>query len=165
MKKAILTAFLSMMFLAGMTQSEIPVWKMTDYQHYVQSDSGKILVINFWATFCKPCIAEIPGFTEVVNTYKDQGVTLLLVSLDMPSFYPAKILRFVKEHSFTAPVVWLDETDADYFCPLVDKRWSGSIPATLILNQRTGYRKFMEGEMEKAEFETEIRKAITGTPE
>lgn len=139
---------------------EIPTWKITDVEQYISTQKEEVLVINFWATFCKPCVAELPSFIKITDQYKDQHVKLLLVSLDLPAFYPSKIAAFAKKHEFNAPIVWLDETNADYFCPKMDKSWSGSIPATLLINTKTGYRKFFEDEMNAATFEKELKKAI-----
>ncbi|HMJ46361.1 MAG TPA: TlpA disulfide reductase family protein [Ferruginibacter sp.] len=142
-----------------MSQS-IPKWKITDVENYITTKKDQVLVINFWATFCKPCVAEIPSFIKITNQYKKEGVKLLLVSLDLPTYYPAKIASFAKKRKFNSSIVWLNETNADYFCPRVDPKWSGSIPSTLIVNTKTGYRKFIEEEMEAAEFEKELKKAI-----
>lgn len=139
---------------------DIPAWKITDLEKNTGKPGEEVLVINFWATFCKPCVAEIPHFIRITNNYRDRGVKLLLVSLDMKSQYPGKIRSFVKKHRFTAPVFWLDETNADYFCPKVDTSWSGSIPATLIVNKRTGYRKFYEEEMSGPDLEKALQEAI-----
>ncbi|MBL7693351.1 MAG: hypothetical protein JNK91_00825, partial [Ferruginibacter sp.] len=84
--------------------------------------------------------------------------------LDLPSYYPAKIAAFAKKNKYTAKIVWLNETNADHFCPMIDKSWSGAIPATIVVNNKKGYRKFMEAEMSKADFETIIQEAITQDP-
>lgn len=139
---------------------DIPKWKATDIDKYLQQNSNKVLVINMWATFCKPCVAEIPAFIQLAEQYKSKAVELLLVSLDLPSHYPKKIASFVKKNKFTEPMVWLDETNADYFCPLLDPKWSGSIPATLIVYPKTGYRKFFEEEMDADLLEKEIIAAL-----
>ena len=118
------------------------------------------VVINFWATYCVPCIKEIPYFQEVVKKYKDRGVKLLLVSLDFKESYPEKISKFADKREFKAPIVWLDETNADYFCPKIDDKWSGVMPATLFINNKKGHRSFFEEEMPKEKFEDEIRKII-----
>jgi thiol-disulfide isomerase/thioredoxin len=141
-------------------QQKIAKWKITDVEKYMQAKNGEVLVINFWATFCKPCVAEIPSFIKISDQYKDQKVKLLLVSLDLPSYYPAKVVSFARKHDFNTNIVWLSETNADYFCPKIDKSWSGSIPATLILNPSTGYRKFFEEEISAEIFEKELRIAI-----
>lgn len=141
---------------------QIPKWKVTDFEKYVAASKDEVLVINFWATFCKPCVAEIPSFIAVTEKYKADKVKLMLVSLDLKSEYPSKIAAFAKKHRFNTNIAWLDETNADYFCPKVDAKWSGSIPATLIINTKTSYHKFFEEEMTKEEFEKELKMAIGG---
>jgi hypothetical protein len=74
-------------------------------------------------------------------------VELLLVSLDLPDYYPAKIESFATKQKFTAPIMWLNENNADVFCPVIDKKWSGAIPASLFVNNATGYRKFIEAQV------------------
>ncbi len=160
MKGLVLAMIMSGFVLSTNAQQKIANWKITDVEKYMDAKNGEVLVINFWATFCKPCVAEIPSFIKISEQYKDQKVKLLLVSLDLPSYYPVKVASFAKKHNFNTPIVWLSETNADYFCPKIDKSWSGSIPATLILNPSTGYRKFFEEEISAENFETELRKAI-----
>ena len=94
---------------------EIPKWKIGDVDKYIASKPGEVVIINFWATFCKPCVAEIPYFIELSNQYKDKKVSLMLISLDLPSQYPVKIRKFASKHGFNTPISWLDETNADYF--------------------------------------------------
>ena len=137
----------------------IPKWKITDLQEYI-AKSDTPVIVNFWATYCVPCIKEIPYFQEVVKQYEEKGVKLLLVSLDFRESFPDKISSFADKRKFTSPIVWLDETDADYFCPKVDSTWSGVMPATLFINNKKGHRSFFEEEMSKEEFESEIRKIV-----
>ncbi len=140
-------------------QRSIPSWKVTNLEKYIDN-TDSILIINFWATFCKPCIEELPYIQSTSAKFKDKGVSLLLVSLDLPDAYPAAINNFVSSTGYTAPIVWLDETNADYFCPKVDKAWTGGIPATLFVNKKKGYRKLVEEQMNRESFETELLKAL-----
>lgn len=137
----------------------IPKWKISDLEEYI-AKSDTPVIVNFWATYCVPCIKEIPYFQEVVRQYEEKGVKLLLVSLDFRESFPDKISSFADKRKFTSPIVWLDETDADYFCPKVDSTWSGVMPATLFINNKKGHRSFFEEEMSKEEFESEIRKIV-----
>jgi hypothetical protein len=82
----------------------------------------------------------------------------LLVSLDFTYSFPGKIAAFAKKRNFTAPIVWLDETNADYFCPKLDPKWSGAIPATLFVNNKTGYRSFVEEQIKEEDFEKGLGK-------
>ena len=150
-----------LMLLGGINAQDIKKWKITDVEQYITESKDEVLVINFWATFCKPCVAEIPFFISTVEKYKSSKVALLLVSLDLPSFYPTKIAAFAKKNNFRASIAWLDETNADYFCPRVDSAWSGSIPATLVINKKTGFRKFAEEEMSQESFEAIIKQALS----
>ncbi len=129
--------------------------KVTDLEKMV-AESKTPLIINFWATWCMPCIEEIPYFLEEAKKHEKDSVKLLLVSLDFEEQYPDKLAAFVKRRKYTAPVLWLDETNADYFCPKVDPKWSGAIPATLFINKQTGYRKFHEEQLSHEELKKEI---------
>ncbi|WP_462255127.1 redoxin domain-containing protein [Ferruginibacter sp.] len=157
-KAAIVIAFFC--FAIAAEAQQIPILKMADVVKNFSNKNDTVYVINFWATFCKPCVAEIPGFIKITDKYKNQKVKLLLVSLDLPSFYPKKIASFAAKNNFKTNIAWLDETDADYFCPMIDEKWSGAIPATIIVNTKKGYKKFFEAELNGEEFEMELKKAM-----
>lgn len=148
----VVIALFAMQCLAA---QEIKSIKITDLEKTIV-ESKTPMVINFWATYCKPCVAEIPYFQEEVRKQKASGVQLVLVSLDLKSYYPKKIRSFAASRKFTAPILWLNETDADYFCPKVDPKWSGVIPATLFINNKTGYRKFYEDTLSREALKKEI---------
>ena len=138
---------------------EIRKIKITDLEKTI-NESKTPLIVNFWATFCIPCIEEIPYFQKSVKKHERDGVKLLLVSLDLKEDYN-KIKSFAQKRKFTAEKVWLNETDADYFCPRIDSAWSGALPATLFVNNKTGYRKFYEEQIKEDKLEKEIM-AILG---
>ncbi|MEO5889315.1 MAG: TlpA disulfide reductase family protein [Ferruginibacter sp.] len=158
-----LSLFIVILFACSITSAQtVPSWKISDVSDYYSKKSDSVYVVSFWATFCKPCVAEIPYLQTITKKYEGQKAKLLLVSLDLPIFYPNKILSFAKRNNFTADIVWLNESDADHFCPVIDKKWSGSMPATLFANAATGYRKFIESPMTAEEFENELKMAIAG---
>jgi thiol-disulfide isomerase/thioredoxin len=158
MKRICLVIIIACIYINGYSQ-EIAKWKITDIENLMEK-SDSILVINFWATFCVPCIEEIPDLIKFSNKYKKQKVKLYLVSLDFSENYPAKIKKFVAKKKYNASVAWLNETNADYFCPKIAETWSGAIPATLIVNKKSGYRKFYEEKLSAPEIENAIQKAI-----
>jgi thiol-disulfide isomerase/thioredoxin len=104
-----------LLFGWSVSQAQGPVQKIriTELQDYI-SKSDHPLIVNFWATFCVPCNKEIPYFQSTVARYKDQGVELILVSLDLPDYFPGKISDFVRKQGYTSKILWLNETDADY---------------------------------------------------
>jgi thiol-disulfide isomerase/thioredoxin len=143
-----------MCFQLGEAQ-QVKSVKVTEIEKMI-AESKTPLIVNFWATYCKPCIAEMPHFEKMAAKYKDQGLTIVFVSLDMQDDYPAKVDSFVQKRKLQNRVVWLNETNADYFCPKVDPKWSGAIPATLLVNAKKGYRRFFEEELTEQELEKEI---------
>lgn len=128
-------------------------------QHYKKAKG--ILVVNFWSTWCKPCIDEIPYFISVANAMKADSVQLLLVSQDTKELYQTGALKkYLQQKGWKLPVVWLNETNADYYCPLVDATWSGAIPATIIIRPSTGYYQFYEESLSAEALQTAIKKAL-----
>ncbi len=151
MKKSIF--FLAIFFLSIVASGQgIKEMKIADLEAYIQK-SEKPLVINFWATFCRPCVEEIPYFLQTIKAKYKGEVELVLVSLDLPDYYPKRISSFVASNNFPAPIIWLNETDADYFCPRIDEKWSGAIPATLMVNNKKNYRKFYEQQLTRSELQ------------
>lgn len=154
--------FLSAVFfiITGEVHAQtIPSYKIDQLDSLIKN-SKQPMIINFWATFCIPCIEEIPFFIQKTKEFEDQNVSLLLVSLDMEDYYPARITNFASKHNFSAPLAWLNETDADLFCPRIDESWSGAIPATLFVNNATGYRKFFEDQLSEQQLEKEIHSML-----
>ncbi len=152
--------FFSLMVLhTNSFEQEIKKMKIDELKNYIEK-SDHPLIINFWATYCVPCIHEIPYFQTDAEKYKNDGVELMLVSLDLPDYYPARISSFVKKENFSASIVWLNETNADYFCPKIDKQWTGGIPSTLFINNKTHYRKFFERQLTEPQVEENIKALI-----
>ena len=150
-------AVLVMLAWSAAAAAQVEKIKITDLEK-VMSESTQPLIINFWATWCKPCVEEIPYFLEEQDDHKKDSLRLILVSLDGDDQFPAALNKFVVKRKYErAKLFWLDETNADYFCPKVDEKWSGAIPATLFLNNKTGYRKFFEEQIPHKQLKEELK--------
>ncbi len=129
--------------------------KVTEVEEYIKNSDHPI-VLNCWATWCAPCVAEIPDFMATIKKYSEQKVELVLISLDFPSSYPNKIAGVIKNRNFEATFLWLNETNADYFCPRIDPKWDGTLPSTLFVDPKTGYRKFFGRPMTDRQIDLEV---------
>ncbi len=143
------------------TGQEVQKIKGVELEKIIQESRGPV-IINFWATWCKPCVEELTYFLEELKDHRKDSLRLLLVSLDYEDLFPVELTKFAKKRNYDkAELFWLDETNADYFCPMVDPKWSGAIPATLFINNTTGRRKFLEGQLSHKDLKNQIAKLIS----
>ena len=118
----------------------------------------KTYVINFWATWCAPCVKELPYFEEVNKQSEDNNTEVILVSLDFPSQIESKLKPYLKKNKIKSRVILLDDSKINTWVPKVSERWDGGIPATLIVN--TSNYNFYPKPFEKEELFAEIKKVI-----
>ena len=137
---------------------KLEIYDFNGFENFLNQEDDKVHVINFWATWCKPCVKELPHFEAVNKKYKDKGVEVLLVSLDFPKQYDKKLKPFIVKHNLKSRILVLDDADMNTWIPKVDKDWSGSIPATLIYNKNK--RQFYNKPFTYDELENEIKKFL-----
>ncbi|MDT3402391.1 TlpA disulfide reductase family protein [Mucilaginibacter terrae] len=109
------------------------------------SNPDTVYLVNFWATWCKPCIAELPHFEKLQAAYKNQPLKVLLVSMDFESKFP-DVIKFAKTRGLRSEVYLAVRKNDQELIDAIDKEWSGALPGTLIVNGKKGIRKFQEQE-------------------
>jgi len=132
-----------------------PLIKLVELQRRIDAPSEQIKVINFWATWCAPCIKELPLFEKLQEQRKAVAVTLVSMDIDLDPD-PQKVHRYVERKKIKSEVVILDERNPDSWIDKIDKKWSGALPATLVVNTKTGKRKFIEKELHEGDLEALI---------
>ena len=118
----------------------------------------KTYVINFWATWCSPCVKELPYFEEVNKQSEYKNTEVNLVSLDFPSQIETKLKPYLKRNKIKSKVILLDDSKMNTWVPKVSEQWDGGIPATLIVNA-SNYN-FYPKPFKKEELFTEINKVL-----
>jgi thiol-disulfide isomerase/thioredoxin len=110
------------------------VIKYEDYQKLINKNDQVLYVVNFWATWCSPCVKELPEFMEVNRQFSiNKNFKMILVSLDNVRELESGLYPFMKENQIRPDVYLLDDIKRmNYWIPLIEKEWTGSIPATLI---------------------------------
>ena len=127
------------------------VVKFDRLERILNSKATDIQVINFWATWCAPCVKELPFF-QTLHDHHDPSLKITLVSLDFADKI-SNVNSFIRRKKLTPGVLLLDEPDYNSWIDRVDSHWSGAIPATLIINSATGERKFLEKALKEGELE------------
>lgn len=137
--------------------SEISVktYNFDEIQPLLNKENDTVYVINFWATWCAPCVAEIPYFEKLGEKHSNRNLKILMVSLDFPNHLKSRLIPFIEKNKLKNEVVLLNDPDANRWIPLVDKDWSGVIPATLIYNKNK--RVFIPTELSFEELETAVK--------
>ena len=114
------------------SQASIPVMTFDELAPIFQVENDTTYVINFWATWCKPCVAELPYFIELHKKHKAEKFKMIFVSLDFPKQIEKKLIPFLGKNPLPGPVLVLDDPDANAWIPRVHPDWSGAIPATYV---------------------------------
>ncbi|PRP67165.1 hypothetical protein BST86_08665 [Nonlabens agnitus] len=120
-----------------------------------QPATDKVQVINFWATWCLPCVEELPAFVAIDDNEK---VEVILISLDDVENVEELVNPFLQENNITATVKLLDDPYAAEWIPMVDQHWDGAIPATLI--QKGSKKMFYNTSFTATELEEEVNKFL-----
>ena len=116
---------------------------------------NKTYVVNFWATWCAPCVKELPAFEKLNKEYAAKGVSVLLVSLDFSKQVKRRLIPFIAKKKLQSKVVLLDNGKDDSWIKAIDSTWTGAIPATLIFNKTS--RKFYEQSFDYESLEIELQ--------
>jgi thiol-disulfide isomerase/thioredoxin len=139
--KKILLIFLIMVSLSpSLRAQEIPVLSFEQLAPMLQTQSDTVYMVNFWATWCLPCVEEMPDLLKFAADNKNNKFRLLLVSLDMPNQLESRVRPFVKRFSISEKVVLLDDPDANKWIDRVSPDWSGALPGTLLFSR--DFRQF-----------------------
>ena len=137
---------------------DLEIYDYDGLEPLINKKDDKVHVVNFWATWCAPCIKELPYFELINENYKKDGVDVLLVSLDFPKDYDIKLKTYIIKKNIKSKVVALDDTDMNRWVAMVNDTWSGALPATIIY--KGDRRKFYEKSFTQEELETELKQFL-----
>ena len=121
--------------------AQVKLIKLSSLENRIKVGGDTTYVINFWATWCKPCVKELPAFEKLKSAIANKPVKVLLVSTDLKSKVESSVKQFITAHNLTGEIYVLDETPGS-FAEKVSANWSGALPATLIVNTKKGRREF-----------------------
>ena len=158
--KNLLPFGLAWLLATAASAQNVAVIRFPALQQRLARPSDTTYVVNFWATWCAPCVKELPNFEQIRTAYAGKKVKVLLVSLDYASQLNKKIKPFVQQRGLKSEVLVLNEPDPNDWLAQVDAKWSGALPFTLIFNNKTKQRATFERELTKAELTTALHKFL-----
>lgn len=133
----------------------IPSYDFKTFKPFLEHNNDTTYVVNFWATWCQPCVAELPHFERIDSESKNQKIKVILVSLDMKKQVESNLIPFIQKKNLQSQVIHLSDPDANAWISQVDSTWSGAIPATVIYNKNK--RKFYEQSFTYDALQNEIK--------
>lgn len=143
MKKLFIILTLGML-ASGLTAQQIPVYdSFQEYSHLLNKENDTTYVVNYWATYCAPCVKEMPVFRKIEQEYTGKPVKIILTSMDFGGNVLDRVRSFMQRHQIRSHVVVLDDPHTNSWIDKVSPQWSGALPGTLIYNKHS--RKFHEG--------------------
>lgn len=134
-----LLLFIPLFFLlSGCTPEEKPLYvtydTFDDIEHLLSTQSDSTYVVNFWATWCQPCIEELPFFEQLNDEFGKEKLKVILVSLDFEKDIEPRLIPFLEEHQLQSDVALLLDGKYNNWIDKVEPSWDGAIPVTMIFN-------------------------------
>lgn len=158
MKNLFLLVLLVILFNPRISAQEIAVVDFTQLQPLLDKRNDTTYVVNFWATWCLPCIKEMPYFQQIHENFSNRKVKVILVSLDFEKQINSRLIPFIEKNRLTAEVILLNDPDANSWIDQVNPKWSGALPATVIYNKN--FQGFYEQSFTYNELEQIINQNI-----
>ena len=148
--------FLFLSFSLASYSQNVKLLTVDQLQERIKNGKDSTYVVNFWATWCAPCIKELPHFERLNQEHKSEKLAVLLVSVDFKSKLNSGVIPFVKRKNMKSQVFLLNESSPQEYIDRIEPSWSGSIPATIFI--KCDKRKFAENEFTYEQLLTEYKK-------
>lgn len=158
-KKQCLLFFMLLSSAIAVTSQDVKVYDhFEEFAPLLETNNDTTYVLNFWATWCKPCVEEMPYFIELNKKFNDSKFKMVLVNLDFKTQLETRVKPFIQNNSIDAKVIMLADSKQHRWIDKVNTDWSGSIPITIIYNK--DFYFFREGSINFDELNEIITKNL-----
>ena len=112
-----------------------PISTVDEMKLIMDKGKDKVTLVNFWATWCKPCVEEFPRLVKLYNNYKDRGLDIVFISVDVPEDVESKVVPFLKKQGVDFVSYFNKFDKPEELINYIDKNWEGAIPSTYIYDK------------------------------
>lgn len=140
------------------SQEVKPLSSSKDLDELKETLKGKVVLVNFWATWCAPCVKEFPDLVKLYNNYKDKDFKLIFISTDVPEEIDSKVIPFLKNNGVDYVTYYNNFSKPEELIDYIDKNWEGAVPATYIYDKTGKVTASILGKKDYPDFEKEILK-------
>lgn len=141
-------------------QTNVTQIDSTNLQNLIDESRNSVLVINVWATWCVPCVEEMPDLIKLAKYYENENVNLIGISIDYPEEIETKILPFLQQHKINFPVYVNNFNNDEVLINFLNSNWSGAIPATFVYDKKGIQKDFLLGKHSFIDFKTAVEKHL-----
>jgi thiol-disulfide isomerase/thioredoxin len=134
--------------------------KPADFAKFKDSARGKVLVVNFWATWCGPCVAEFPELVALDAKYRAKGVKFVGITADDAEDVQPKVIPFIKKHQVKFDIVQQNIEDSEELMNQITKDWNGVIPVTVVYDKQGNLAYSRFGIIDRDLLVAEIEKVL-----
>lgn len=141
-------------------QYDVDTLNSVQLKEKISSRNGKILFVNFWATWCVPCVEEFPALIKLAENYKQKDIEFLSLSVDLVKEINSSVIPFLQKQKVNFPVYVIPEKESEKVINLVQPDWNGAIPATAIFDRQGNLIEFLTGLETYDSFKQKIDEAL-----
>ncbi|MGE0129201.1 MAG: TlpA family protein disulfide reductase [Blastocatellales bacterium] len=127
-----------------------------EFRQLIAHQRGNVILVNFWATWCAPCVKEIPEIVKLQEKYKERGLRVIAVSMDEPEELETSVRPFVKKRFPNFISYLCKESDHDKFASVIDPAWAEILPTNFLLDRDGKLKATLTGGKSYEEFEAAI---------
>jgi len=134
--------------------------RVADLKEILRKDSGKVILVNAWATWCKPCQDEMPGLLTLRKTFQGKPFRLILLSADDGDDLDKKVRPALKKFKVDFPSYLMNDKSDQVFISGMSSEWNGALPTSFLYDRTGKLKATLVGERSVRQFEDEVTKLL-----
>ncbi|MBS1517674.1 MAG: TlpA family protein disulfide reductase [Bacteroidetes bacterium] len=156
---ALTLGFVIFINFSARSQELVPADRNT-LDSIISENKGKVILFNYWATWCRPCVEEFPDIMKLNEKYKNKDFKLIFVSLDFGEDFKSEIQDFLKKNGVDFVTYYNNFKKDEELLDYVDKNWEGGIPGTFVYDKNGKLQTSMIGKHNFKDFKSAVDKYL-----